>query len=411
MRDASQARASGQGAVLTVALCCLVAMMEGIDLQAPGLTLPVLGPLFKMSAGDKGWFLSISTFGLMIGAALGGRLSDRIGRKWVLIIAAGLFGLFSTATAFSTSAQMLLWARLLTGLGLGGALPNVIAIVAESVSLARRHTAVGFLYASLPAGGGLASLIVAMASGREQWPVVYLVGGVAPLLVIALLVFVLPNRKTASAGVGAPAAAPDAGVFVALFGEGRALRTLMLWTGFFTALLIMYLLLGWLPSLMVSRGLSRAEASTVQIAFNGFGALASVVTGILLDRGRRQITVVVVFALTAAALAFLAGAPGQFAISVLAGGLVGATISGTQTVLYALAPSCYPMAVRGTGVGFAVAVGRLGSAAGPILAAALVGAGHSPSQVLMALLPIIILSTVTSVATTLTGPKAALVVA
>jgi AAHS family 3-hydroxyphenylpropionic acid transporter len=384
-------------AVLTVALCCLLTMTEGVDLQAPGLTIPVLGPLFKISAVEKiwflpvsGWFLSISTFGLMFGAAIGGRLSDLIGRKWVLIISAILFGLFSLGTAASNSVHTLMAMRFLTGLGLGGALPNLIALSAESVSGARRHTAIGFLYGSMPAGGAVASLIVAFASAPSQWPVVYLAGGLAPLVIVPLLIVILPNRKPAPR----QAKTDMDGVFKALFGEGRALRTLLLWLGFFFGLFIMYLLLGWLPSLMRGRGLTPPQASIVQMAFNGFGALGSIVTGLLLDRGRRAISTAVVFAATAAALAYLAGAPNAFVFAVLAGGLAGATVSGVQATLYALAPSCYPARIRGTGVGFAVAVGRLGSAAGPFLGGMLIGAGHSAEQVLMTLVPIIAVSAV-----------------
>ena len=391
-------------ALLTVALCCVVAMMEGIDLQAPGLTVPVLGKLFNMSPNDKGLFLSMSTFGLMIGAAIGGRLSDLIGRKWVLILSATLFGLFSLATAAATSGQMLLILRFATGVGLGGALPNVIALAAENVGLDKRHTAIGFLYASMPTGGGGASLISTFASAPSQWPVVYLVGGIAPLLVVPLLIFILPNTKPAARTAES---APNIGVFHALFGEGRAVRTLLLWFGFFLALMIMYLLLGWLPSLMRGRGLTGAQASAVQVAFNWVGALGSITTGLLLDRGRKTITVAVVFAATAAALAYLAGIPGEFGLALIAGALVGATISGTQAVLYSLAPSCYPTEVRGTGVGFAVAVGRFGSAAGPILAGVLIGAGRSSEQVVMYLVPIIAVAAVAAILVAIMAKPAA----
>lgn len=395
MQASNQTHPAPSRAILTVALCCMLAMMEGVDLQAPGLTLPVLGPLFKISTTEKilslpvsGWFLSMSTFGLMIGAAIGGRLSDLIGRKWVLIISAALFGLFSVFTAFSSGVQMLVAMRFLTGLGLGGALPNVIALTAESVSLAKRHTAIGFLYGSLPFGGGAASLIVAFASAPSQWPIVYLVGGVAPLLIVPLLILVLPNRKPA---LKDSKAATDS-VLKALFGEGRAVRTLLLWIGFFCGLLIMYMLLGWLPSLMRARGLTPPQASTVQVAFNWFGAAGSVLIGFVLDRGRRAVSTALVFAATAAALAYLAGIPAQFAYAFVAGGLVGATVSAVQSVLYSLAPSCYPTRIRGTGVGFAVAAGRLGSAAGPFLGGMLIGAGHTAAQVLMALVPILAVS-------------------
>jgi AAHS family 3-hydroxyphenylpropionic acid transporter len=321
----------------------------------------------------------------MLGAAIGGRTSDLIGRKWVLITAVSIFGLLTVATALSTSAHMLQVTRFLTGVGLGGALPNLIALVSESVSYERRSTAMGCLYASLPTGGAVASLITSVASAKGQWPIVYLIGGIAPLLLVPLLLLNLPNRGLAPAA----ATAPKIGIANALFGEGRAARTLVLWIGFFLALLTMYLLLGWLPSLMVSRGLTRPQASIVQLAFNAFGAVGSVLTGLLLDRGRRAMTIGLVFAAALACIAFLAGIPPQLALATLAGGLMGATVSGTQTILYALAPSCYPSKVRGTGVGFAVAIGRFGSAAGPMLGGILVGNGRSPADVMAALLPIL----------------------
>jgi len=396
------ARTSGPtaapNAIIVVALCCLVAGFEGIDLQAPGLTVPILGPLFHMSAADKGMFLSSSTFGLMLGAAIGGRASDLVGRKWVLITAVCIFGLLTVATAFSTGAHMLQVARFLTGVGLGGALPNVVALVSESVSDERRGTAVGCLYASLPTGGAIASLVTSVASAKEQWPVVYLVGGIAPLLLVPLLVLNLPYRKVTASAVGVS----KAGVARALFDDGRAPRTLMLWGGFFFALLTMYLLLGWLPSLMVSRGLTRAQASIVQLAFNAFGAVGSVLTGLLLDRGRRALTATLIFSAALACIAFLARIPPQLAWATLAGALVGATVSGTQTILYALAPGCYPSNVRGTGVGFAVAIGRLGSAAGPMLAGILIGNGRSPTDVMTGLLPILASAGVAAIVLALT---------
>jgi MFS transporter, AAHS family, 3-hydroxyphenylpropionic acid transporter len=389
-------------AIVIVALCCLIAAFEGIDLQAPGLTVPVLGPLFQMTPAARGLFLSISTFGMIIGATIGGRLSDAIGRKWVLISAVTLFGLFTVLTAFSVSARMLLIARFLTGMGLGGALPNVVALVAESVSFQRRSTAVGFLYASLPTGGAVASIVATIASGKQQWPTVYLVGGIAPLVIVPLLALILPYRKpTPKRGESLPAS----GVIAALFGERRALSTLALWVGFFLALLTLYLFLGWLPSLMVSRGLSRPEASMVQIAFNALGAVGSVITGLILDKGRRTLIVAAVFALALACIAYLADIPPVFALAVLGGGLVGATVSGTQTILYALAPSCYPSRVRGTGVGFAVAVGRMGSAVGPLLVGYLIGAGRTPSQVLTGLLPILAVSGLAALIVTMRAPS------
>lgn len=167
---------------------------------------------------------------------------------------------------------------------------------------------------------------------------------------------------------------------------------MLLWLGFFLALLTMYLLLNWLPSLLISRGVERADASWVQMAFNAGGVVASIAVGRWMDRSRRGVVIAVTFAATVAALAALAGATTTFVVLLLVGAFVGATVSGTQTILYAMAPSAYPAQVRGTGVGSAVSVGRFGSAAGPLLAGVLLSAGQSSAQVIFILAPIILVA-------------------
>ena len=387
--NTTSARASGSHGkgVLSVALCVLAMIFEGFDLQAPGITMPVLTAAFDMTPNERALFLSMSTFGLMVGSLIGGRLSDWIGRKWVLIGSIALFGALSVVTALSTSVQMLMWARFITGIGFGGALPNLVAIAAESVSLERRSTAVGFLLAGPGIGGGLASLVAALASGPNQWPLVYYIGGLGPLLlVVPTLALFLPNYRVVRStpdGITRPSSIPNI-----LFGEGRAARTAAIWLGFFTILLVLFLLLGWLPSLLISRGLSRPDASLAQVAFNLSAIPGTILTGLLFDRFPKR-TILLVFAATAAALAFLAASPGSFGIAVLAAFLAGATVTGAQAIIYALAPSCYPTVGRGTGMGFGVAVGRFGSAAGPLLAGSLIGAGQSPTRVLATLLPIV----------------------
>ena len=389
MMDQRVERPATANVALVIGLCCLVAAFEGIDLQAPGLTVPVLAPLFQMTAGSKGLFLSISTFGMIVGAAIGGRVSDGIGRKAVLIAAVSLFGLLTIATAFSSSVEALLVTRLFTGVGLGGALPNVIALVTENATTDRRSTAIGFLYASLPCGGAIASVIATLASGRDQWQVVYLIGGIAPLVLVPLLASILRNPQPDVGRTGTPS---GSGVIDALFGERRRYRTLVLWSSFFLALLTMYLLLGWLPSFMGSRGLTRPQASAVQIAFNACGALGSILTGSFLDRGKRSVVVTLVFLSALGSVALLIEIPAKFAVALMAGGLVGAMVSGTQAILYDLAPRGYPVMVRGTGVGFAVAMGRLGSAVGPLWAGLLLSDGFKPAQVLESLIPMLALS-------------------
>ena len=148
MSDPASGPAARRTTFLTAALCYLVAALEGLDLQSAGVAAPKLAPAMGLKADQLGWFFSASTFGLMLGAALGGRLSDRFGRKAVLVASVLIFGLLSLATAFAPNLEALVVARFLTGVGLGGALPNLVALVTENAPPERKNAAVGLLYAA-----------------------------------------------------------------------------------------------------------------------------------------------------------------------------------------------------------------------------------------------------------------------
>lgn len=384
----SSTSAVARSSILTIALCFMVTLIEGLDLQAAGVAAPRIAPIFKLAPSQMGLFFSASTIGLLIGASFGGRISDRIGRKTTLLASVALFGLMSILTGLAGSYEMLVAARVATGLGLGGALPNLIALVAENTPIERRGSAVAILYAGLPTGGAIASLIILFDKDPQNWAGIFFVGGLAPLIAIPILWTWLPESR----GLIERGRVAVRGISIALFGEGRVVDTALLWAGFLLGLLVFYLLLNWLPSLLISRGLSRADASWVQFAFNIGGALGSIATGVLMDRWGRAVSTVFVFVASIASLVLLAVVPAELAVVVLVGFCVGATVSGSQTALYALAPSCYPTDVRGTGVGFAVSAGRLGSVLGPLLAGVLLGSGQSNVQVVVTLIPILAFS-------------------
>ncbi len=390
MAKSETAAASGGTSVVTVALCCFVAVFEGFDLQAAGVAAPKLGPLFQLTPDQLGLFFSASTFGLLIGAAIGGRLSDRLGRKAVLIASIIAFGAMSICTGLSPNTDMLLLFRFLTGVGLGGALPNLVALVAENTAPAHKNTTVGLLYAGLPTGGALVSLL-SLVGAAENWQLVFHVGGIAPLLAVPLMILFLPDSRQLKAERTQSAPARQ-GFLYALFQESRAAKTALLWVAFFLSLLTMYILLNWLPTLLVDKGLTREEASLVQMSFNIFGACASVLTGVLMDRMSIRTVVAISFATAALGLVLLTIAPAVIGVSLIVGGVVGATMSMTQALLYALAPANYPTGVRGTGVGSAVAVGRMGSALGPVLVGVLRSAGVTSTQVISMLVPVVVVA-------------------
>ena len=184
---------SSRRSTLTVTLCFIVALIEGLDLQSAGIAAAGIRQAFELDQKMMGWMFSASIIGLLPGAFFGGWLADRIGRKRVLIGAVILFGIFSLWTAYVSSVNGLLLARLMTGLGLGAALPNLIALCAEAVEERRRGTAISIMYCGVPLGGAIAAVVGML--GGENWQTVFIVGGVAPLLVAPLLIFALPESR------------------------------------------------------------------------------------------------------------------------------------------------------------------------------------------------------------------------
>ncbi|WP_279482391.1 3-(3-hydroxy-phenyl)propionate transporter MhpT [Aureimonas sp. SK2] len=372
---------AGQGTrALTVVF--LAAIIEGFDLQAAGVAAPKLAPAFGLAPGQMGLFFSSATFGLVVGALAGGFIADRWGRRTGLVLSMIVFGLFSIGTAFSDTFEHLVIMRFLTGIGLGGALPNLIAIAAESVSPERRGRAVAIMYAGVPLGGALASL-VALFGLHDDWRSIFLIGGILPLLLaIPLQVWMAPFRVTRDAEV--PMRRRDV-----LLSSGTLVQTLLLWTAFFFGLVVVYLLLNWLPQILVSLGFARESASMVQIVFNIGGSAGAILGGRLLDGKRPALSAALCFVGLMLAISLLAIVPaGNIVAALAAGAFVGATVIGVQALLYGTAPQCYPREVRGVGVGLAVSVGRFGSISGPLVAGWLLASGMGPQQLLYALLPI-----------------------
>ncbi|NNU47840.1 3-(3-hydroxy-phenyl)propionate transporter MhpT [Rhizobium sp. WYCCWR 11279] len=368
-------------------LCFCAAMIEGFDIQAAGVAAPKLAPALGLAPGQMALFFSSATFGLIFGAIVGGRIADRFGRRTGLIVSLLTFGLFSLGTALVGSFPALVLMRFLTGVGLGGALPNLVAIAAEALSRERRGTAVGLMYAGIPIGGAIASA-VSILGLHDSWESIFVIGGILPVALVPVLLLSLPDLKVArdhgdEANIST--------TFRSIFGPSSWQTTLLLWLGFFFSLLVLYLLLNWLPALMVAKGFSKYDAGIVQIVFNIGGAAGSLMVGNALDGIHRRRAVILSYGLLVAALFGVALLPNNLALAIVSGVLLGGTIIGVQAILYGLAPQSYTQEVRGTAVGFAVAAGRLGSVAGPLLAGALVAGGKSATEVLLGIVPIAIL--------------------
>lgn len=380
--------ASSGKAVLTIGLCFLVALLEGLDLQATGIAAPHMAKAFNLTPAMLGWVFSAGLLGLLPGALIGGWLADRFGRKAILIVAVLLFGGFSLGTAHAQTYDSLLIARLMTGLGLGAALPILIALASEAAPERLRSTAVSLTYCGVPLGGAVASLI-GMAGVGDGWRTVFYVGGIAPIVIaFVLMIWLKESQAFRAQGV---AKAGSEGVLAQLFGPQQASRTLLLWVACFFTLTVLYMLLNWLPSLLIGQGFSRPQAGAVQILFNLGGAAGSFLTGRMMDRGFAGRAVLIAYAGMLASLAGL-GLSSSFGLMLLAGFTAGYCAIGGQLVLYALAPTLYSTQVRATGLGASVAVGRLGSMAGPLAAGQILAAGAGAGGLLMAAAPGLVLA-------------------
>jgi MFS transporter, AAHS family, 3-hydroxyphenylpropionic acid transporter len=385
----------------TLILCLLAALCEGIDLQAAGLAAIGIAPALQPSPAQLGLFFSSGTLGLFVGALAGGRLADSIGRRRVLIASVFLFGMFSLLTPLAADMSSLSALRVLTGLGLGGAFPNLIALVAESSEERRRSANVADVYSAAPAGAVLVSLL-SLAAGPTHWQWIFIFGGILPLALVPLMIAMLPEspefvRMRESSRNGTAAQALQPGSFLALFTDQRALRTVLLWLSFLFGLLTLFLLLNWLPTLLSAAGFSSAQVAGVQIGFNLGGALAAVLAGRLFESKARRATILTIFIALPTFLYLLAAAPADFLTLVVVVVLLGCSLVAAQAFFYTVAPALYPTRVRGMGVGAAVAIGRLGSIIGPWLGGMLIASGRNSSQLLSALLPIALLGSATAI--------------
>jgi len=379
---------------LTLGLCFLATVLEGLDLQSMGVAATGLVAEYDLRSGEMGVIASASSVGLLFGALIGGMISDRIGRKQVLIVSVALFGACSLLTPFAWDANTLIAIRFITGLGMGGALPMIIAIAAEAVKPSHRAGTVTMMYCATPLGGFLAT---AIALSTHDWRMIFYAGGLAPLVLVPVLIRYLQESevfKQAKAQSSTRVQEDVPGLGHTLFGEGRLIPTIMIWTGFLCSVAVLYLLLNWLPLLLVGKGFTSDEASTVQLVFNIGGSTGALFLGWLVTRvNQRAVFGGVCFAI-AGALIGLALLEHSMTGAIFAGLVVGIFANGFVFLLYGQAGAYYPTAIRGTGVGWAVALGRMGAIIGPLLAGILLSADQNSNDVLMSILPLVVVAAI-----------------
>ena len=389
--------------VTIVVLCFLIVAIDGFDTAAIGFIAPAIRAEWQLTPAHLAPLFGAGLGGLMAGAFLFGPLADRFGRKTVLVLSVLCFGAASLASAWSPGLWELIALRFLTGLGLGGAMPNAITLTSEFCPDKRRSFLVTTMFCGFTVGsalGGLASAALIEAFG---WRSVLLIGGVLPLALSVLLVRLLPEsvrylvvkgRDNDRVRATLRRIAPDAdlrhtafviaekpGTHVSpvrhLFKPELLRGTLLLWLTFFMSLLVIYLLSSWLPTLLRGTGMSLTTAALVTTMFQVGGTVGAIFLGWLMDRINPHYVLAVSYALAGvfvAAIGSLASAPVAAGAAVF---LAGFCISGSQVGANALSASYYPTDCRATGVSWANGVGRFGSVVGSVGGATMLSMGLS----------------------------------
>jgi AAHS family 4-hydroxybenzoate transporter-like MFS transporter len=372
--------------------CAAVLFFDGFDTQAIGYVAPDLARDWGLARGALGPVFSAGLFGLMIGTLVFGPIADRIGRKRIIVFSTAAFGIGTLATVFAQDITSLLVIRFLTGLGLGGALPNAVALTSEFSPHRRRATMVMAMFVGFSVGAALGGLIAAALIPSFGWRSVFLIGGIAPLILVPFLAARLPESIRFLALTGradarvaemltwiAPSArfpsgtrfgvheAKLAGLPVAhLFSEGRAWATLVLWIVFFMSLLDIYLLSNWLPTVLNDLGASVSIAVAIGAMFQVGGVVGTFALGQFIDRFSFR-ALSLTYLLASFAVAAIGYSGQSIALATLAIFCAGFCIIGGQIASNALAATYYPTMVRSTGVGWALGIGRIGSIVGPLI--------------------------------------------
>jgi MFS transporter, AAHS family, 4-hydroxybenzoate transporter len=375
-----------------VAICALLAFVEGFGAQNAGPVAPALArSSWHLSHNAIGQFTSLGIFGLMIGALFVAPLADRIGRKPVLLASVIMFGLCSFGMGLATSVTMLFTFRFLTLLGIGGAMPNAVAMTSEYSPHRARSLSIVLMFNGFIVGSIGAGLTAARLSGLYGWRSVFIVGGVLPLMLAPLVASSLPEsvRFLAARNGADPRIArlmrpidpaiEDGVLFVpdghygnhvsvaALFRQGRARKTIFLWILVFCSLLDLFLLSTWLPTQIASLGVGVTFAILIGTLLQ-VGGMIGMLQGWLMDKIGPSRTLAMAYLIGASAIAWLAYIGPNIALLSCAVLFAGFGIVGGQTASYAVVAAAYPTEIRATGVGWFSGVGRVGSVIGPLVA-------------------------------------------
>ncbi|MGU7778776.1 MFS transporter [Burkholderia sp. PU8-34] len=389
--------------------CALIIVFDGYDLAVAGIALPAIMKEMGVNPAQAGFMVSSALFGMMFGNIVFGTVAERIGRRWAIAACLTLFSVFTAAAGLAPTPALFGAARFLAGIGIGGVMPNVIAQMTEYAPRRVRSTLVTLMFSGYSVGGMLAAVMGKGMIEAYGWQSVFVAAG-APVLLVPLLVKWMPEslpflirrgRTDELARIARrldPAYRPQAGdCYVVpredkagnapvrqLFDDGRGFSTVMFWIACFMCLFMVYALSSWLTRLMAGAGYSLGSALTFVLVLNAGAMVGAIGGGWLADRFPIKTVLVSMYLLAAVSITLL-GYKMPTALLFVLVGLAGASTIGTQIVNCAYAGQFYPMAIRSTGIGWTLGVGRSGAILAPIVIGALVGIDLPLEQNFMAI--------------------------
>ena len=412
-------RPIGRVHVLVLMLCGFVMFLDGFDTQAISFAAPVLAKEWGLAPEALGPVLSAAIFGLMVGYLALSPMAARFGHRRVIIVTTGVFGALTLLCTLAAGPVELIALRFLTGIGLGAAIPSVVALTSEFAPRRRRSSFVMFIYCWLALGFVAAGVVSGIVIPQFGWRGMFVVGGALPLLLAVVLFLFLPEspryllarsvesprlrsiirRLDPSLGDGVRfvADADDAleqravSLIVELLRRRWIASTLLLWVAFIANLAAFYSIQSWLPSIVGSLGKEQPVIIGATVLTTIGGIVAATVIGPTMDRISPFLTLGVVYLLGAVFVALLGMALGGSTWMLLvAAFLSGTCVTGGQMSIVALAALIYPPGLRSTGVGWALGIGRVGGIVGPILVGLAIGAGVEPSVVFMVIAAVLV---------------------
>lgn len=380
-----------------ILLSALIIIFDGYDLVIYGVALPKLMVEWQIDTITAGFLGSIALFGMMFGAIIFGSLSDKLetygfSRKKLIILCICLFSSFTFLCGYASNPQSFGIFRFLAGLGLGGVMPNVIALMTEYAPKKLRATLVSLMFSGYAVGGMCSALLGMWLVPHFGWKIMFLLGGV-PLLLIPMIWLLLPEsidylvrRKKNEKAFQVLKQIDSSLTYNAqtqislhhenqttsktpvkdLFSEGRGPITLLFWGSVFMALVLVYALGNWLPKLMVEAGYDLSTSLVFLLALNIGGMLGAIGGGYLADRFNLAKVLCTLFFSGAIALFLLSYSLPTFVLYICIA-IAGAASIGGQILLLAYMSQFYSSNIRATGLGMALGVGRLGAILGPIL--------------------------------------------